>query len=181
MADVEYFANEVKIGQDVTTIKFQPASVIRAGHGIPVHLGVATLELLTTPKDSFWVMKATLHPGEAVPLHSHDDPEDFLVLSGEAEALVETQHGLEWQTIQAGDFIHIPGNMKHAWRNRHSAPAEKIVVTTEKLGRFLHELGALTGGEGTHGTMETLRRLAERYGYWLGSPQENQGLGILLP
>jgi quercetin dioxygenase-like cupin family protein len=181
MADVEYFANEVEIRQDVTTTKFQPASVIRAGHGIPVHLGATTLELLTTPKDSYWVMKGTLHPGEAVPLHSHSDIEDFYLVSGEAEVLVQTQQGLEWNAVRGGDFIHIPGNMKHAWRNGRSVPVEMIVVTPAKLGRFLQELGELTRTGGRNGTMETLRRLAERYGYWLGSPQENAELGISLP
>jgi quercetin dioxygenase-like cupin family protein len=169
MANIQYFANESAT-----------ASVVRAGHGIPVNLGVAALELLTTPEDSYWVMRASLQPGEAVPLHSHADREDFYLISGEAEALVETSHGLEWQTIQAGDFIHIPGNMKHAWRNRHSAPAEQIVVTTAKLGRFLQELGELIRTNGEDRTMETLGRLAERYGYWLGSPQENAELGISL-
>jgi quercetin dioxygenase-like cupin family protein len=188
MADVEYLANEVKTGQDVTTTKFEPArvilepaSVIRAGRGIPVHLGATTLDLLSAPEDGSWVMKGILHPGEAVPLHRHSDMEDFYLVSGEAEVLVQTQQGLEWKAARGGDFIHIPGNVKHAWRNGRSFPVEMIVVTPAKLGRFLQELGELTRTSGRNGIVETARRLAERYGYWLGSPQENAAVGISLP
>jgi anti-sigma factor ChrR (cupin superfamily) len=188
MANIEYFANEVKTEQDAvqdrtdTSAKIQPASCVRAGHGIPVHLGRGVrIELLTSPKeDSYWVMKATLHPGEAVPLHSHSAAEDFYLLSGEAEALVQTQHGLDWMKVQTGDFIHIPGNMKHAWRNRCLAPAEQIIVTSAKLGRFLQELGEILRVSRNNGTMEKLRHVSERYGYWLGSPEENAQLGISL-
>jgi quercetin dioxygenase-like cupin family protein len=188
VANIESFVNEVKTEQDAvqeraaTRAKFKPASLVRAGHGIPVHLGHATIQLLTLPReDSYWVMKASLHPGESVPLHSHSDAEDFYLLSGEAEALVQAKHGLEWQTIKMGDFIHIPGDMKHAWRNRHSGPAEQIIVTSPRLGRFLHELGKLLRVGGNNGTMEKLQHLTERYGYWLGSPEENAELGISLP
>jgi hypothetical protein len=70
MANIEYFENEVKTGQDAvqdrtaTSAKIQPASCVRAGHGIPMHLGRGVrIELLTSPKeDSYWVMKATLEP-----------------------------------------------------------------------------------------------------------------------
>src|SRR5260370_39838914 len=82
MANIEYFANEVKTEQDAvqdrtaTSAKIQPASCIRAGHGIPVHLGRGVrIELLASPKEgSYCVVKATLHPGEAVPLHAIATP-----------------------------------------------------------------------------------------------------------
>jgi quercetin dioxygenase-like cupin family protein len=145
-----------------------------------VNLGHATLELLTPEEDSYWVMKGSLWPGESVPLHSHDDAEDFYLLSGEAEALVQTQRGLEWRTVQTGDFIHIPGNTRHAWRNRSSAPAEKVIVTSSKLGRFLQEMGELMRAGGNREAIKALIYLSERYGFWLGSAEENAAVGISL-
>jgi quercetin dioxygenase-like cupin family protein len=180
MANIESLTHKVNAGQNRVQ-EFHPASVVRAGHGIPVDLGATRIELLTSTRgDSYWVMKAILHPGESVPLHAHDDVEDFYVVSGEAEALVQTGQGLEWIAMQPGDFVHIPGNMKHAWRNWHLAPAETIVVTTPKLGRFLQELGELRNGAG-NGAMDNLGQLSERYGYWVASAEENAAVGISLP
>ena len=49
-----------------------------------------TVEFLTSPEDpqnDFCVIRGTVPPGISVPLHSHADTEDFLVISGELEAL----------------------------------------------------------------------------------------------
>jgi hypothetical protein len=71
MANIEYFDNKMKTervavqARAATGAEIQPASLIRAGHGIPVDLGATTFELLTSPKeDTYWVIKATLHPDE---------------------------------------------------------------------------------------------------------------------
>jgi quercetin dioxygenase-like cupin family protein len=189
MANIKDTANKPKTEdgpvqqQGVTHAKIPPANLVSAGHGIPVDLGPAVgIELLTLPnEDNYWVMKGTLQPGANVPLHSHEDAEDFFVLSGEAEALLETSNGLEWRRVQKGDFIHIPGNLKHAWRNRFSTPSEQIVVTSSTLGRFLREMGEVIRAGGKNGGMEKLRELSARYGYWFGSPEENAAVGISLP
>jgi quercetin dioxygenase-like cupin family protein len=47
-----------------------------------------TVEFLTSPQDAqndFCVLRGTISPGAFVPLHSHPDTEDFLVISGELE------------------------------------------------------------------------------------------------
>jgi quercetin dioxygenase-like cupin family protein len=47
-----------------------------------------TVEFLTSPQDAqndFCVLRGTISPGVFVPLHSHPDTEDFLVISGELE------------------------------------------------------------------------------------------------
>ena len=170
-------------GWTATGATFQPEHLVRAGHGIPLDLGLSGgIELLSSPNEKdYCVMKGALQPGADLPLHSHGDDEDFYMLSGEAEALVETTNGLEWKIVQAGDFVHIPGNMKHAWRNHFSTPAEQIIVTPAKLGRFFREMDELIRAGGKNGTMEKLRELSERYGYWLGSPEENAAVGISLP
>jgi quercetin dioxygenase-like cupin family protein len=189
MPTIENSPNKPKTERDTvreptaTSATFRHVHLVHAGHGIPLDLGPSVrIELLTSPKEEdYWVIKGTLDPGANVPLHSHDDAEDFYVLSGEAEALVETTNGLEWHIVQTGDFIHIPGDMKHAWRNRFSRPAEKFIVTPAKLGRFFHEMDELIRAGGNNGTMEKLRDLSKRYGYWLGSPEENAAVGISLP
>jgi hypothetical protein len=53
MTNVEYFDRNMKTARvavqarGATGAETQPASLIRAGHGIPVHLGATTFELLT--------------------------------------------------------------------------------------------------------------------------------------
>jgi hypothetical protein len=53
MANIEYFDNKMKTervavqARAATGAEIQPASLIRAGHEIPVHLGATTFELLT--------------------------------------------------------------------------------------------------------------------------------------
>ena len=119
-----------------------------------------------------------------MPLHSHGDAESFYVLSGEAQALVETEVGLQWQTLRPGDFIHIPGGTKHAWRNVSGEPMAALITCTTKLGRALREMGQLTSEGGkripTPADVQRLIEISERYGYWLGSREENAAVGIEL-
>ena len=49
-----------------------------------------TVEILTSPQEiqnDFCMLKGTIPPGGFVPLHSHPDTEDFLVIPGEIEGL----------------------------------------------------------------------------------------------
>jgi quercetin dioxygenase-like cupin family protein len=175
MVKAEHFADNV-------TVEGETANLVHAGRGIRFDLGRGTgIEVLSPEEETSWVLKATLQPGAVVPVHSHHEQEDFYMLSGQGEALVQTENGLEWKAVQAGDFIHIPGNAKHAWRNRFPAPAETLVVTPARLGRFLRELGEQDQASGSTGAMEALLRISQRYGYWLGSPEENAAVGISLP
>ena len=92
-----------------------------------------TVEFLTSPDDEhndFCVLKGTISPGSAVPLHSHADTEDFLVISGSVEALQDNGQSYTWISAQAGDFIHVPGNARHAWRNVSSEPLVSLIITT---------------------------------------------------
>jgi quercetin dioxygenase-like cupin family protein len=58
----------------------------------------------------------------SIPLHSHGDAYSFYVLSGEAQFLLQGKDGLNWQTLRPGDFVQIPGDKKHAWRNVSDHP-----------------------------------------------------------
>ena len=145
----------------------------------------ARIEPLTSSEEgSYCVLKGTIPPGVAVPLHSHGDAESFYVLSGEAQVLIEAERGLEWQTLGPGDFVHITGGAKHAWRNVSRRPMEALITCTEKLGRALREMARPTSeGDRPAPTQEDIQRLAEisaRYGYWLASPEQNAEVGIPL-
>jgi mannose-6-phosphate isomerase-like protein (cupin superfamily) len=116
----------------------------------------------------------------SVPLHSHGDAESFYLISGEAQLLAPTNSGLQWKTLGPGDFVHIPSDVKRAWRNLSTNPAEVLCTTTPRLGRFLREVGQFVGVAGTDGVLNKLKSLSESYGYWMGSPQENADVGIPL-
>ena len=77
---------------------------------------------------------------------------------------------------------------KHAWRNRSTEPAVSLLVTTAKLGRFLRDVGtrvapgtAPTGAAPAPEALERFLAVAERYGYWNATPEENAHLGIPVP
>ncbi|MCW2659244.1 MAG: hypothetical protein JWP83_396 [Mycobacterium sp.] len=143
-----------------------------------------TVEFISEPDDpgsDFCVMRAVVPPGVVVPLHSHDDGEDFVILAGTQQVLTKSDRGLHWRDVNAGDYVHIPGGTPHAHRNVSDEPAVELVITTARLGRFFQEV-ARTGV--TH--PPTLSELAEfvaaatRYGYDLGTPEQNAAIGIAL-
>jgi quercetin dioxygenase-like cupin family protein len=144
-----------------------------------------TLEFLTSPEDEhndFCVLKGTIPPGGAVPLHAHADTEDFLVISGSVEALQYDARSYSWITAQPGDFIHVPANARHAWRNISSEPLVNLIITTKRLGRFFQEAGRpATGTPQPPPTPEELARFAAisaKYGYWNATSEENAAVGI---
>jgi hypothetical protein len=70
-----------------------------------------TVEFISGPDDpgaDVCVMRGALPPGAVVPVHSHDDDEDFLILAGTQQVLVEDAHGLQRQDMHAGDYVPYP-------------------------------------------------------------------------
>jgi hypothetical protein len=60
-----------------------------------------TLEFISGPDEpgaEFCVMRDVVPPGVAVPLHSHDDAEDFFILAGTQQVLTKSDRGLHWLT-----------------------------------------------------------------------------------
>lgn len=148
-----------------------------------------TIQYLTPPEGDVrepCVMLGTIPPGVIVPLHSHPDPETFLMHSGRLEGLAARADGFEWIAVSPGEIFHVPGNAKHAWRNPSHEPAVTIIVSTVKIGRFFAELGTPAGPDGTTAwppPEHAIRRFletAERYGYWNASPEENAAVGLNL-
>ena len=135
-----------------------------------------TITFLTPPDgsgDAPCVMRGTIPPGDLVPLHSHAEPETFLLESGELEAFAGPG---EWLRLRAGDVLHVPGDAPHAFRNDCREPAVTIVVTTARIGRFFREVGRPSADP-----LATFLAVSERYGYWNATPEENAAIGIVLP
>jgi quercetin dioxygenase-like cupin family protein len=115
------------------------------------------------------VMRGTIPPGGVVPLHSQADPETFLMLSGEIEGFGDDG----WTRIGAGDVHHIPGHVRHAWRNRFSEPAVMYLVSTATIGRFFQDV---VGKD-----LDEFLAISDRYGYWNATPEENAAIGLTVP
>jgi quercetin dioxygenase-like cupin family protein len=152
--------------------------------GQTIELFGPTVEFLTSPDDpnnDFCVMKGTIPPGAVVPLHAHADTEDFQILSGEAEGLRTGSDGSHWLRVKAGDFVHVPANAPHAWRNLSSEPVVMLMITTRTMATFFREVGRPLSEAEQPPTSEALARFAaisERYGYWNATPEENAAVGI---
>jgi quercetin dioxygenase-like cupin family protein len=131
------------------------------------------------------VMKGTIPPGICVPMHSHPGIEAFYVLSGDVEVLTEEGGEVHWIAAGPRDFIEVPGEAKHGFRNRSKDPVVQLITTTSKLGRFFQEVGrSLTRGERVSSPspdeIQHFLKTAEHYGYWLATPEENAAVGISL-
>jgi quercetin dioxygenase-like cupin family protein len=145
-------------------------------------------EFLTSPDETgseICLIRGTIPPGVAVPLHSHSDVELFYVLEGSLEAFQVGDGNHGWVSFGPGDVVSIPGNTKHALRNGSPLPATAIVVTTSKLYSFFQEVSKPVDRDlvATPPTREEIQKLiatAARYGYWMGSPEENAAIGLTL-
>jgi quercetin dioxygenase-like cupin family protein len=145
-------------------------------------------EFLASPDEAgaeICLIRGTLPPGVAVPLHSHPDVEVFYLLEGSAECFQSTDGAPQWTTVSAGDVVAITGNIQHAWRNSSRLPATMILVTTSKMYEFFLEVtkpfdpdqsASPPGPEAIQSVFET----AARYGYWMGSAEENAAIGLSL-
>jgi quercetin dioxygenase-like cupin family protein len=144
-----------------------------------------TVEFLTSPAAAhgdFCVMRGVIPPGVAVPLHSHDATEVFFVLSGTKQVLTLGSGPAQWVEVRAGDYVHVPRGTRHAHRNVSDEPLIELVITTARLGNWFQEVGI--PDVGVRPTPEILDRflaISRKYGYWLGSPQDNAAVGLRLP
>jgi quercetin dioxygenase-like cupin family protein len=146
-------------------------------------LGVL-LQFLSTPEqinDEISVMRGTVPYGVVIPLHSHADPEIFYVLNGSLEVF----QAEGWNTVNAGQVVSIPGNVRHALRNTSSSPATLITVSKQELYRFFHELArpfdpSRPPAPPTPDEIQQLFSVAEKYEYWIASRDENAAIGISL-
>jgi len=144
-----------------------------------------SVDFLTVAEDGenqICVMRAVIPPGVTVPLHSHDDFEDFLILTGSHQVLVDEGSGLHWRDANAGDYVRVPSDVPHAHRNVSDQPAVDLIITTPRMGRFFREIGRPVGSPPpTPQELGHFVETATRYGYRLGTPEENAAVGITVP
>ena len=146
------------------------------------------LEFLASPDEAgaeICLIRGTMPPGTVVPLHSHPEVELFHVLEGSLESFVSGSGSQGWTTVGMGDVVTIPGNRKHAWRNPSPFPATVIVVTTSRMHKFFREISKPfdSGQSAVAPTPEELQELFEaaaRYGFWMGSAEENAAIGLIV-
>jgi quercetin dioxygenase-like cupin family protein len=146
-----------------------------------------TIEFLTAPETddaSACIMRGTVPSGVFIPLHSHADPETFILASGELDALTYSDTGFEWVRLKEADVFHVPADARHAFRNVSPASATMIIVSTARMGRFFREIGApIIPGAQPGPLPEQIRhflQIAERYGYWNATPEQNAEVGLSL-
>ena len=143
-------------------------------------------EFLASPDEAgaeICLIRGTIPSGVTVPLHSHPDVEIFYVLEGSAECFQSTDGTPRWTTAGAGDVVAIAGNIKHAWRNSSRFPVTMVIVTTSKMYKFFHEVTKpfdpdQSATPPTSDEIQELARTVARYGYWMGSPEENRAIGL---
>jgi quercetin dioxygenase-like cupin family protein len=166
--------------------QFRGAVLHQIAEGTPyatVDVFGPALEFISGPDDpaaGFWVMRGVVPPGVVVPLHSHDDAEDFLILAGTQQVLTMGDQGLQWTEVNAGDYVHIPAGVPHAHRNVSDEPAVELVVTTARLGRFFQEVARSDTRQPTPAELAEFVAVATRYGYELGTPEQNAAVGIAM-
>ncbi len=171
-----------------TTIRGEVAHLVAREQAPTYHVLGPTEQYLTPADDdrAACLMHGVIPPGVDIPLHSHADPETFVHLSGEFEGLTYLGDDVAWIPIGPGDIYHVPGGARHAFRNRSGTPAEMLIVSAAKIGRFFQEVGTpIEPGSPPPGppSPEALQHFLEtsrRYGSWNASPEENDRVGISL-
>jgi quercetin dioxygenase-like cupin family protein len=145
-----------------------------------------SIQFLVAPQPSDeapCVLKGTIPSGVSVPMHSHTGIEAFFVLSGDVEVLTDEGGKAHWIAAGPGDFIEIPSEAKHGFRNRSQHPVIQLITTTSKLGRFFQEVGRPATRDRrvsppSPDEFQRFLKAAGHYGYWLATPEENAAIGI---
>jgi len=144
------------------------------------------LQFLASPDevgDPISLIRGSMPPGVVVPLHSHAEPELLYLLDGSLQVYRSNQGENGWTNASVGDVIVIPGSVKHALRNSSSLPVTVALVTKSELYSFFRELAKpfdpnQPAAAPTPEAMRQLFELAAKYGYWLGSADENAAVGL---
>lgn len=146
------------------------------------------LQFLAAPEDvgdGICLIRGTMPPGVAVPLHSHEDLELLYVLEGTLEVYRSNGGSTGWTKASVGGAVVIPGDVKHALRNASSLPVILALVTKSQLYAFFRELAKpfdplLRPMPPTREEIQELLAVAAKYGYWLASPEENAAIGLCM-
>ena len=131
------------------------------------------------------IVCGTLDAGAFVPLHSHPDAENFVMMEGEMEVYQDTGQTSGWSTISRGVLVVIQGRTRHAWRNQSSQKAVVLVFTGGSLFEGMSKIARplLPTGEApplTPDVMQSILPVTQQYGFWSGTPEENAAIGLTL-
>jgi quercetin dioxygenase-like cupin family protein len=82
---------------------------------------------LITPKShgtdySFNILKI-LQNG-SIKEQSHAEEHSIFILDGKCNILL----GEEWVSVKKGNFLHIPANLRHSFRNKEKTPVEILIL-----------------------------------------------------
>ena len=132
------------------------------------------LTSLSLPADDYCLFIGEVAAGAIVPFHSHSDRETFYVLSGE----MNFYDGTSWQVLKQGEFVDVLSNTRHAWRNASKSSASLLVATTVRMGVFLQTVSSAAGTQAAATEKDQFFKLVQEYGYWLGSPEDNEAIGL---
>ena len=135
------------------------AHVVEPGELETIEILGPTIQYVTEPDGDEagpCVMRGSVPAGVDVGLHSHADPETFLIEAGDIEAF----DGSRWLRLGPGDVFHVPGDETHGFRNASNEPAVMHIVSTVRMGRFFREVAGATPDQ--------FVAVAERYGHTVG-------------
>jgi quercetin dioxygenase-like cupin family protein len=116
----------------------------RRGEGHRIRVLAGYMEWRLTPAETgghYCVLETFVPPGGGVPPHQHADHEAFCVLEGSVEVARFGSSGLEWLPVGVGDFVNVPSNEVHGFRNTGGTLARLLVTATAGLGAFFEEAG----------------------------------------
>ena len=140
-----------------------------------------TVEILTPPgdDDAPCAMRGAIPAGGTVPLHTHPEPETFIVISGEVEGLARTDDDFTWIPLGPGRRLPRPRRRTARVAQPLRSPAVSLVVTAQRIARFFHEV-ATAGGPPSEEEVRHFLEVADRFGYWNATPEENAAVGLAL-
>ncbi|MFD7970579.1 cupin domain-containing protein [Streptomyces clavifer] len=136
---------------------------------VKAEIGVATttrfIALAETTGGRFGLFHHSMLPGAggADPHYHSRISESFYVLTGE----VRLHDGTGWRTARAGDFLHVPENAVHGFRNESDSLVEMLIIFTPAEHRegYFQGLADLLA-DGNRPSREEMVALMEKYDQW---------------
>jgi quercetin dioxygenase-like cupin family protein len=91
---------------------------------------------------AFALLELAAHPGDTVPLHTHDEDETFTVLDGELTLQVDGARSV----VGAGRSLTVPSGAAHAYLVSSTTAARWLVLTAPgRFAAFVAEVGRPAG------------------------------------
>lgn len=135
----------------IVTLPTDPATpFVHAAENVPhLELGKARAGLVATGSrtaGAYGLFRWDMTAEESGPSpHFHKNiSEAFYVLEGR----IQLYDGRSWTEGRAGDFLHVPPNGVHAFRNRSGAPASMLILFVPGAPReeYFRALGEINSG-----------------------------------